>query len=334
MIASVALALVLLYFFFRTTDWPALRAALASARPGYIVAALLMTVVIYLLRAWRWGALLRPLAIVPFHTLFAATCVGFMAGLLIPRAGEVLRPLIVGRRVGIPASGAFASIILERLFDLITVLCLFALYLFVLPLPAAAVTSGKLMTLVRLGGLGAAVAALAGLVMLFVAHRHAAAVAAFFDRIIAWLPARVRPLLSGVTRSFLEGLAVLKAPPRQVFMLLVQSVLVWIAIDLGVHWVNLAMGVDLPFHSAFLIIAFLTVGVAVPTPGNVGGYHGTYLVALTEAFTGVKPATAAAAALVSHLCANAPVLLMGLWFLRGEGLTLSRVAAATEGGKA
>ena len=199
-----------------------------------------------------------------------------MAGLLIPRAGEVLRPLSSAAGVGIPASGAFASIILERLFDLITVLCLFALYLFVLPLPAAAVTPGPLMPLVRLGGARRRRAALAGLVGLLFSHRHAAAVAAFFDRIIG----ASRPgsaALSRVTRSFLEGLAVLKAPPRHVFTLLVQSLLVWIAIDLGVHWANLAMGVDLPFHSAFLIIAFLTVGVAVPTPGNVGGYHGTYL---------------------------------------------------------
>ena len=63
--------------------------------------------------------------------------VGFASGLLIPRAGELLRPWLISRRYPIPTSAGFATIILERLVDLITVLALFALYLFVLPRPAA-----------------------------------------------------------------------------------------------------------------------------------------------------------------------------------------------------
>lgn len=332
LLLSLILAAALLYLFFRGADWPALRSAIASAQLAYIAAALLITMVTYLLRAWRWGGLLRPLAVVPFRTLFAATAIGFMAGLLIPRAGEVLRPLIVGRRQGIPASGAFASIILERLLDLFTVLGLFALYLFVLPQPHG-FAEGPLMPVVRFGGAVAGGLAVAGLGLLFFAHGNAAAVASFFDGLTGFLPARIRPALSRMTRSFLDGLAVLKAPPRHLLALLGQSLLVWISIDLGVYWANRALGLDLPFHSTFLIIAFLTVGVAVPTPGGVGGYHETYLLALTQAF-GVDHATAAAAALVSHACANVPVLAMGLWLLRGEGLTLSRVARVAEEGNA
>ncbi len=47
---------------------------------------------------------------------------------------------------------------------------------------------------------------------------------------------------------------------------------------------TVAFGIDLPFHTTFLIVAFLTVGVAIPTPGMVGGFHAFYLIALTEAF--------------------------------------------------
>ena len=72
--------------------------AFASADPVGLAGVVLMTVVTYTLRAWRWGHLLRPLAPVPFRHLISATYVGFMSGLLIPRAGEVVRPYLVARR--------------------------------------------------------------------------------------------------------------------------------------------------------------------------------------------------------------------------------------------
>jgi len=69
--------------------------------------------------------------------------------------------------------------------------------------------------------------------------------------------------------------------------------------------------------------------VAVPTPGNVGGFHEAYLLALTQAF-GVAKDTAAAAGIASHALTNLPVLLLGLAFLGREGLTMGKVAKMTE----
>ena len=83
-----------------------------------------------------------------YADLFSATMVGFASGLLVPRAGELLRPWLVSRRHPIPTSAGFATIILERLVDLITVLALFALYLFVLPAPPR---SGRVPGLARSG---------------------------------------------------------------------------------------------------------------------------------------------------------------------------------------
>jgi uncharacterized membrane protein YbhN (UPF0104 family) len=88
---------------------------------------------------------------------------------------------------------------------------------------------------------------------------------------------------------------------------------------------NRAFGLDLPFHTSFLMVAFLTVGVAVPTPGTVGGFHEFYLLALTQAF-GVDKVTAAAAGLACHALTNLPVLVLGLALLGREGLTMGKVA--------
>ena len=109
-----------------------------------------------------------------------------------------------------------------------------------------------------------------------------------------------------------------------------QSLLLWQAIALTVHLSYRAFDVSLPYHASFLVIAFLTVGVAVPTPGMVGGFHAFYLIALTEVF-GIDRTTAAAAGITAHALTNLPILVFGLALLGREGLSLGRVAEVTRG---
>ncbi len=327
--AGGVLALVLLALFFRGVDWPALTAAFRAADPWLLTGVVVATMVTYLARAWRWGYLLAPLARVPFGRLVSATVVGFMSGLLVPRAGEVIRPYLVARRHDLKISAAFASIILERLVDLITVLSLFFLYLYVLPHPEAQ-TKGPLLGALRWGGALAALGAVAILAALVIFHARADWAMSMLDRVLYRLPSRVAAPISRLLRSFASGLAVLKASPAHLLAILGQSLVVWLAIAASFYCCNRAFGVDLPFHSTFLLLAFLTVGVAVPTPGNVGGFHEAYLLAMTQAF-GVARDTAAAAGIASHALSNLPVLLFGLVFLGREGLTMGKVAEMTEG---
>jgi glycosyltransferase 2 family protein len=149
------------------------------------------------------------------------------------------------------------------------------------------------------------------------------------ERLLRPVPARLARPTIGALRSFASGLAVLKASPGHLMAIGGQSVLVWLTIALGLHWNNLAFGLDLPFHATFLLLGFLTVGVAVPTPGMVGGFHEAYLLALTQAF-GVDKHTAAAAGIAAHAFTNIPVLLLGLLFLGREGLSMGKVAQMTE----
>jgi hypothetical protein len=322
------LALGLLALFFRGVEWPALLAAFRSAHPGYLAGVVLGTLLTYGVRSWRWGFLLAPLAQVPFRRLFSVTVLGFMTGLVIPRAGEVVRPFLVGRRYSVPTSSAFASIILERLFDLLTVVLLFFLYLYVLPTPAAQ-TRGPLLGLLKAGGAVAGLGALLITVVLALFHAHADRAMAGIDRLLGWLPQRLAGPLSRVLRSFGAGLAVLQAPLPHLLAIAAQSLLTWLLIALTVYWTNRAFGIELPFHAAFLIIGFLTVGVAVPTPGMVGGFHEAYKLAMTQTY-GVDAELAVAAGIAMHALTNLPVLVLGLVFLGEEGLTFGRVAEMTE----
>lgn len=326
------LGLALLAVFFRGLDWPGLLNAFRQSDPVLLSGVVLMAVITYALRAWRWGYLLAPLARVPFLRLFSITNVGFATGLVIPRAGEVVRPYLVARHHGLKTSAAFASIILERLFDLITVLALFAAYLYVLPLPAAQKEPpGR--ALQTAGAMAAAGAAGALVLLLWLTYRRESALR-LADKVLARLPVRIGGALGRALHSFTMGLEVLRASPGHLLAIGVQSVLVWFAIALGIHINNRAFGVDLPFHSTFFMLGFLTVGVAVPTPGMVGGFHASYKIALLHFAFASDPraaaATAAAAALACHALTNLPVLVLGLVFLGREGLSWGGVSRLAE----
>jgi uncharacterized protein (TIRG00374 family) len=314
----------LLALFLRGVHWSALVEALASAGKLDMILVVVATIVMYFFRAWRWGYLLAPIVSVKFGHLMSATVVGFMSGLLVPRAGEILRPYLIARRHSVKTSAAFASIIVERLFDLITVIVLFEMYLYALPMPPQQ-TRGDFLGQLRVGGALVGAGALAVTVVLALFHAHADRAVAIIDRCLALLPQRLAQPIGGAVRAFSEGLAILQAPAPHLAAIAGQSLATWLTIALGIYFNNLAFGLDLPFHTTFLIIGFLTVGVAVPTPGMVGGFHLAYQLALTEGF-GVSKEVAAAAGITSHALTNLPVLVAGLAYLPSEGLTLGKVA--------
>jgi hypothetical protein len=326
---GAVLAALLLFLFFRGIDWAALARALREARAWPLAGIALVTVAVYAARAWRWGDLLLPLGRVPFADLFSATMVGFASALLIPRAGELLRPWLVSRRHPIPTSAGFATIVLERLVDLVTVLVLFAAYLFVLPEPAAQV-EGRLTDLLKAGGAATGLVALAVLGFLLALHANADRVVAVSERALSRAPRWLAEPLGRVLHSFSAGLAVLRAPLPHLARIGLQSLLVWLLIAAGFHLNHAAFRIDLPFHATFLLVAFLVVGVSIPTPGMVGGFHAFYLICLDQVY-GVDRATAAAAGIAAHALTNLPILVFGLALLGREGLSLGRVAHVASG---
>lgn len=308
---GVGLAALLLAAVLYRVDWRELGEILRSARLGPLGAVVVVTVAAYWARAVRWGELLAPVARVSQRTLFAATMLGYAASLVVPRSGELLRPWLVSRRQDISTSTGFATIVLERLADLITVLGLFAVYILVLP-PSEAEPSG-LMRAVTLGGGIAAAIGLGLLALLFALHGNAERVVAALGRLLGRTPRWIAHRVGGFLINFSGGLAVLRAPPRHLALIGAQSLVVWLLTALGFHLTQLAFAIDLPFQTTFLLIVFLVVGEAIPTPGLVGGFHAFYVLALGQVY-GIDHTTAVAAAIAAHALTTLPVLVLGSFY--------------------
>jgi uncharacterized membrane protein YbhN (UPF0104 family) len=134
------------------------------------------------------------------------------------------------------------------------------------------------------------------------------------------LPQKIARVLATFVETFAQGLAVMRQPGRMLVSLAL-SVPLWLAIAGQIWVVSLALGVVLPLAGSLLVTAMLVVGVAVPTPGAVGGFHEAYRLAAT-AFFGIDNDHAIGAAIVLHAVGFLPTLTAGAWMMAIEGLSV------------
>jgi uncharacterized protein (TIRG00374 family) len=318
---AIVLTLGLLALFFRGNDLPSVLEKLRRAHVSLLVLALACTALTYVFRAWRWQALLAPLGGARFRTAFRTTVIGFTASNLLPlRPGEVLRPYLLARQEKLSAPSAFATIIIERLLDMVTVLLFFCVFLWTTDAPPGSAAEGRLHS-VKLGGALLSAIATGVLITLFACAGHPERLGRWAGRMSRALPESVGRLAARLVQMFAEGLAVMRHP-RPLVLAFALSVPLWLSIGCGIWLTSRAFDLTLPFTGAFLIMMFLVGGVAVPTPSGIGGFHEAYKIAVMMYF-GAAEGTAVAAAIVLHAVSFLPVTLLGLAFIAQEGLTLA-----------
>src|SRR5437879_402042 len=166
-IVVLALAVGLVVLFLHNVDLRRVAGGIARARLGWLTLSLATMFVNLAIRALRWQYLLEPLAKTSFGNAFRATAVGFAASSVLPaRAGELIRPYFLSRYENVSATGAFATVILERLLDTVTVLVLLASFVFVFGRDLENMNP-LAFTALKWSGATAAVGALGALIFLF-----------------------------------------------------------------------------------------------------------------------------------------------------------------------
>jgi uncharacterized membrane protein YbhN (UPF0104 family) len=275
--------------------------------------------------------LLEPLGHASFANAFRATAVGFAASSILPaRAGEVIRPYFLARHENMTATGAFATIILERVLDVLTVLVLLASSVFVFnrSVGAASPNAAVAFAAMKWGGATALGGSIAALVVMFVLAGDPGRIGRWMAQLEATVPSKLAGLIGGVAEKFSRGLGAVRRPGRLLVALL-WSFPLWLTIASGLWAVSVAFRIDVPFTGSFLLVAMLVIGVAVPTPGAIGGFHEAFRLGATM-FFGAPDDTAVGAAIVAHLFSIGPVLLLGLFFAAQVGLNLSGMRRLAE----
>jgi len=127
-------------------------------------------------------------------------------------------------------------------------------------------------------------------------------------------------VIAQFVETFAQGLVVMRHP-TQLAVALVQSFPIWLSIAAGIWLTSQAFSITFPYTGSFLVMTLLVVGVAMPTPGQIGGFHAAYQVAV-QTFFGAPDDRAIGAAIVLHAVSFIPVTLLGVAYMAAEGLTL------------
>src|SRR5687768_10439768 len=116
---ALTVAGIALYFAFRGTDFDELKKSIGSAHLLWILLGVAMQFLSHMLRAWRWQLFLIPVkSNTSLWNSFRAIIAGYGMNNLIPRAGEIVRPVMFARREKIPIPATIATIVIERVSDL------------------------------------------------------------------------------------------------------------------------------------------------------------------------------------------------------------------------
>jgi uncharacterized protein (TIRG00374 family) len=313
-----ALAFGLVAWFLRHANLADVWAQLKHANVPLLVIGFAFVLVTYWARAMRWKYLLAPVGQVSFRTLFRTTVIGFAALAVLPaRVGDVLRPYLLARREGLSTTATFATIVMERVLDLIAVLVLLAIYVW--GFSGRSAMPERLLRPIEVSAAIAATAAAVLLAVMWVLGTHPERIGRLAAAAARVLPGRWSDRIGRITRTFSGGFAA-AADPKALLWAIVWSFPLWLAIAAEAWAVTVAFGIAMSFPGTFLLQSLLVIGVAVPTPGGVGSYHEAYRIGVTT-FFGAPNDRAVAAAIVTHAISFVPVVLLGAVFMSQDGLS-------------
>jgi uncharacterized protein (TIRG00374 family) len=299
-VLSVALAAVLLYYALRGVEWAQVWTTITHARWQFLLAACLTTCCSFFMRSYRWRILLNTDAHFDVPTVFVATMAGYLGNSFLPaRAGEFVRTYIISSRSSLSKTYVLTTALSERMMDAIVLVFASSVVLLgVNPKPA------------WLGDVSRTTAAIAGAGLLTIAIvPHTGDLVERLLRRIP-MPAGLRHRLLELAAQILLGLKTFHSTKRLAGFGF-WTAMVWsmdcVTVILGAH----ALGMDLSFPVALLLIAGMGLGSALPsTPGYVGIYQFVTVSILTP--FGFSHDNALAYSFVSQAMGYVVVLALGL----------------------
>ena len=278
------------------------------ADPALFALVILLNLFQYAIRAWRWRILIEPIKETAFSSRLYALLIGFAANCILPaRLGEIIRANYLGQREHLSASTAFGTIVLERIFDGLTLLLFLMVGLMGTTFPEEWHSVGISL---RAIGLSLLVAYLLLIAFLIGFKVKAKLFLNLLDRLLFLVPRRFRSRIIDGVWNFSLGLAMTKKPCSWV-LIIVYSLLLWFTSLCQIKLVELSIHLDLPLIAPFLVMAMASFGVMIPSaPGFIGTFH--LSVQYAYLFYGVGKEEGLSAAVLWHASFFFPTLVLGL----------------------
>ena len=243
-----------------------------------------MVILSHVVRAIRWRRLLtHTKEQIGLGTSFIAVMIGYAANTIIPRSGELLRPLVVSRRSSLSYTALLSSVVLERVIDVISLLVALAILAVlradVLQRALPSLTPGSIAL-----SLGLPLALLAFGIWA-IAFTHYGSV--FANRFVRPFSTKAAAMVERIINEVKIGTATLRSGKGWLSIIL-ETIAIWFLYALPIWLVlNALPWVITPysFGDAWILLVIIAVGVTIaPTPGALGVYQAFAQIALVRLY--------------------------------------------------
>lgn len=309
LVIGLACTLFFLAIAFYRVQLGAVSAALAGANPLWVAAAMLIYAGNLLLRAWRWKVILRPVAAIPYPIVARALLVGYGLNAIMPaRLGELFRAEFFKKTFGLSRVWGLTSIVIERLFDGITVVCCLGVGL--VSAAAAKPNTGLLVNVLVTGGI------VFGMVLLAAFYLSSS----MTSRIVRRFPG-----LSVQMAMVQQGLQILRT--WRILEVVTITAVIYVADASSLWFLVKALGLTLGFSDTLVLLGAASLSTLVPSgPAFLGTLQFAYALAIE--FAGGARALGIAAATLAQLCLLLPLALIAAGILvHGSGTALYTILA-------
>ena len=314
---GIVISVAALYFAFPPrSEWASVRAAFARVEYGYLVPIALLSAYSIFVRCQRWQLLLRPIARIPLLPLFSATCIGFFCNMVLPlRVGEVVRPVLLARRTGVPVSSVLGSVLLERLLDMVTILLFLGVTVALVPVPDT----------IRRSGIAFVIFAVVAVSLVFALQRRHPLALQLMNVVFGRLPIAVRTRAETALHGFIDGL---QGVGGALVPIIAWSIFLWLVIASVFAIGFVACGLEVPTMTGALALVTVVAGaVSAPSaPGFIGTFQAGCVLGL--ALFGVSRADAIPYAFVVWAAQWLSQIILGVVFLLRENISFRDIQAA------
>lgn len=320
---GIALTLFFLFLVIRSIKFEEVGQAFAQANYLYLLPAIIITMVAYLIRAKRWQTILEPTKHISFQTSYSIMMIGFMANNLLPaRIGEFVRAYTLGAQERISKSLSLATIVLERVCDGLTLVAFMGIALIAFPSPKQDDST----RFIEIFSTTVFVSATLFLAFLILRENLALRIIRFCMRP---LPDRLEHKAQKLLASFVMGLHALKTW-RSIVILIGYSATVWAMEGSSYYLMLRAFNIDKQMDAlqlvgaALLLLVFVNLGTMVPSaPGFFGIYQAAATVALGA--YAVNNSTAFSLALLTNTFQYVLVTGIGLFFFSRKQMSFANL---------
>ena len=309
-----------IYVIIKDIDFPKLWEIILNVDYLYIIATVPIIIFSHLIRAVRWKTLLSPVhKAKSLFNLFSGVMVGYAVNAFTPRGGELVRPFVYARREKISLTSTFATIIVERVLDLLTLLIIFAAAFFWFREEIAAAFPYLTTERIFLFFIGPIIAILA--IILLVIYTNIGYY--LLKKIVKPISEKFYDRLNQLMTKFIRGFDFIRTP-SQYFRVIIESFIMWFFYALPLYVTFFAFDfqaqLNLTMGDAFLLLIVVGVGVTIaPTPGSIGVYHYLVTVAMTNLYV-ISKEDALAFATVAHAVNYIVQISVGAAFLLRENI--------------